>query len=69
VSVAKTWPLGRARLTLRLNCFNVFNTATPLGYTSNDVSNNGQNGSAASFFSVASLMPPRIFRVDARIAF
>lgn len=69
LNIAKTFPLGRARLTLTLSCFNVFNTATPLSYSSNDVSNNGQNGSPASFLSALSLMPPRVFRVDARVTF
>ena len=69
VNLSKTFPLGRQRLTLTLNCFNIFNVNTALLYTSDDASNNGVNGSIPSFNSIASIVPPRIFRIDTRFSF
>src|SRR5579864_8887723 len=69
VNIAKTFPVGRQRLTFTLNCFNVFNANTVLSYTSDNASNNGVNGSIPSFNSMASIVPPRVFRIDARFSF
>jgi hypothetical protein len=69
VNIAKAFPAGRQRLTLTLNCFNVFNVNTVLSYTSNNASFSGVNGSIPSFNSVASIVPPRVFRIDARFSF
>lgn len=69
VNVGKSFLLGRTKLTLSLNCFNVFNVSAPLLYTSDNASFNGANGSKTSFSSVASIVAPRIFRIDARLAF
>ena len=42
--------------------FNVFNTNTILGYSSN-------NRSTSSFTSPSSIVPPRVFRIGAQINF
>jgi hypothetical protein len=53
---------GKNRLKLMLDAFNVFNTNTILGYTSN-------NRSASTFTSPSSLVPPRVFRIGGSISF
>jgi len=69
VNVRRAFRFGRQELQITLDCFNVFNTATVRSFTSSDVSNNGVNGSVNSFNSISSIVPPRVFRIDARFAF
>ena len=53
---------GKNRVKLMLDCFNVFNSNTILGYSSN-------NRSSSLFSSPSSLVPPRVFRVGASVSF
>jgi hypothetical protein len=64
IGVQKVIPFrgGKNRLKLTLDGFNMFNVSTITGYTSNNVDNSG--------FTVPSgLIPPRVFRIGATIAF
>jgi hypothetical protein len=66
LSIAKTLRFGRTALTLTLDCFNALNAATPVAFLSNDISTNTET----PFFSPASaIVPPRVFRIDARFSF
>jgi hypothetical protein len=56
-------------LVVRLGAFNVLNIGTSPGYSSGNMSSNGTNGSINSFNSISSIVPPRMFRIDARFAF
>jgi hypothetical protein len=69
VNVSKTVSFGKRKLYLTLDCFNVFNVNTILGYSSGDIDNNGQNGASGTFLAINSIIPPRVFRVDARFTF
>jgi hypothetical protein len=69
VSVSKNLDFGRQKLTVTLNCFNVLNVNTVLGYASSDISNNGLNGAANTSNSINNIVPPRVFRIDLRYAF
>ena len=69
VSVSKNFDFGRQKLTVTLNCFNVLNINTVLGYASSDISNNGLNGAANTANSINNIVPPRVFRIDLRYAF
>jgi hypothetical protein len=70
LNVARTLRFGSKTLTLTLDCFNVLNAATPLGYVSNNVSNNGLGDfSFRTFDAISTITPPRVFRIDARFAF
>jgi hypothetical protein len=53
---------GKNRLKLTLDAFNVFNTNTILGYSSN-------NRSSKNFTAPNSIVPPRVFRIGASITF
>ena len=53
---------GKNRVKLMFDAFNVFNTNTILGYSSN-------NRSTSSFTSPSSIVPPRVFRIGAQINF
>ena len=53
---------GKNRLKLSLDAFNVFNINTITSYSSNTISN-------ANFNSPTNIVPPRVFRVGAQIAF
>jgi hypothetical protein len=53
---------GKNRLKLMLDAFNVFNTNTILGYSSNNRSN-------ANFTAPNSIVPPRVFRIGGSISF
>jgi hypothetical protein len=76
VNVRKTLKLtGRQELWLTFNAFNVFNISTIRGYTSSNTSNNGLpivggSGTASnSFNTINSIVPPRVFRIDATFRF
>jgi Carboxypeptidase regulatory-like domain len=53
---------GKNRLKLMLDCFNVFNVNTILGFASNTVA-------SSTFTNPSSIVPPRVFRVGAQIVF
>jgi len=69
VNVRKTLKFGREELTLTLDCFNLFNINTIRGYSSSNISNNGVGGASNSFNQITSIVPPRVFRIDARFSF
>ena len=69
LSIAKNLDIGRQKLTLTLNCFNLFNINTPLSFASQNTSNNGTNGTLNTFSAISSIVPPRVFRIDLRYAF
>jgi hypothetical protein len=56
---------GKNRLTLMLDAFNVFNTSTIQSFATGNLSTITINGKD----SPASVVPPRVFRVGAKIAF
>ena len=64
VSVSKVLAFrgGRNRLTLTFDAFNIFNINTVLNYSSNNLD-------SSQFNSPSSIVPPRVFRVGAKIAF
>ena len=64
LSVQKSFTFrgGKNRLKLMLDCFNVFNINTILGYSS-------QTLGRSTFNSPSSIVPPRVFRVGAQIVF
>jgi hypothetical protein len=63
VNVSRSLNLsGGRRLTLTLDCFNVFNVNTIVSYGSDNLD-------SASYTAVSQIVPPRVFRVGARIAF
>ena len=47
----------------------MFNIATTRNYSSSNASNNGYLGTANTFNTVSSIVPPRVFRIDARFVF
>jgi hypothetical protein len=53
---------GKAQVTLTLDCFNIFNANMIRSYASNNLSN-------ANYNAISAIVPPRVFRVGARIAF
>lgn len=53
---------GKNRLKLMMDGFNVFNTNTILGFSSN-------NRSSSSFTAPSSIVPPRVFRIGGSISF
>src|SRR6185295_10191079 len=77
VNVRKTLKLsGRQELWLTFNAFNLFNISTIRGFTSSNISNNGQpipspgGGIAPNTFNIInSIVPPRVFRIDATFHF
>ena len=69
LNVRKGFRFGKQDLILTLDAFNVFNTGTTLGFSSNNTSLNGQNGTLNSFNSISSIVPPRVFRFDASFRF
>ena len=76
VNVRKTLKLsGRQELWLTFNAFNLFNISTIRGFTSGNISNNGQpipggTGVAPNTFNIInSIVPPRVFRIDATFHF
>ena len=58
VAIAKNFDFGRQKLTLTLNCFNILNINTVLGFASNDISKNGQNAASNSFNAINNIVPP-----------
>jgi hypothetical protein len=67
LSISKHLRLGHTALALTLDCFNALNAATPLSYLSNNLSTNAFGFTAPPIAST--IMPPRVFRVDARFSF
>jgi hypothetical protein len=53
---------GKNVVKVMLDCFNVFNTNTILGYNSQTIGN-------ANFAAPSSIVPPRVFRIGAQIMF
>lgn len=68
LNLAKTFSLRHATLTLAVDCFNALNAATPLSYLTNDLSNAAE-GLTAATTPISMIVPPRVFRIDARFAF
>jgi hypothetical protein len=69
LNVAKSLRFGRKTLTFAVDCFNALNAGTALSYLSNDISAAVENNSQMPFNFVRTMMPPRVFRIDARFAF
>ena len=61
LSLAKNLQLGATSLTLRVECFNVFNSSTEL--------NRVVNASSSAFNRLEEITAPRIFRLGARFGF
>jgi hypothetical protein len=60
---------GVNRLKLTMDTFNIFNTATVLGYSSNNASNALAVGGSGSFNSPSSIVPPRVIRFGVSFTF
>jgi hypothetical protein len=69
LAISKNFNIGRQKLTVTFNAFNVLNINTPTGFATNDTSLNGTSGQFNQFNAISAIIPPRVFRIDLRYAF